>query len=60
MNFCHLYELGRVSILSMSRFLETDTREQQKYEKRIQPSVDNTVKWSESWNQVSKACEKQK
>ena len=43
MTFCHLYELVRVSILSMSRFLETDTREQQKYEKRIQSSVDNTV-----------------
>ena len=27
----------------MSRFLETDTREQQKYEKRIQSCVDNTV-----------------
>ena len=27
----------------MSRFLETDIREQQKYEKRIQTSVDNTV-----------------
>ena len=27
----------------MSQFLETDIREQQKYEKRIQISVDNTV-----------------
>ena len=41
MNFFLLYE--RVSILSMSHFLEADIREQQKYEKRIQTSVDNTV-----------------
>ena len=27
----------------MFRFLETDIREQKKYEKRIQASVDNTV-----------------
>ena len=27
----------------MPRFLETDIREQQKYEKRMQTSVDNTV-----------------
>ena len=27
----------------MSRFLETDIREQKKYEKGIQTSVDNTV-----------------
>ena len=27
----------------MFRFLETDIREQKKYEKRIQTSVDNTV-----------------
>ena len=27
----------------MLRFLETDIREQKKYEKRIQTSVDNTV-----------------
>ena len=27
----------------MSRFLETDKREHQKYEKRTQTSVDNTV-----------------
>ena len=32
-----------VSILSISCFLETDVREQQKYEKRIQKYVDNTV-----------------
>ena len=32
-----------VSILSISCFLETDIREQQKYEKRTQKYVDNTV-----------------
>ena len=32
-----------VSSLSMSHFLETDIREQQKYEKRLQKYVDNTV-----------------
>ena len=32
-----------VNIVSMFRFLETDIREQKKYEKRIQTSVDNTV-----------------
>ena len=32
-----------VSIFSISRFLETVTREQQKYEKRTQKYVDNTV-----------------
>ena len=32
-----------VSILSMPCFLETDIREQQTYEKRIQTSVENTV-----------------
>ena len=31
------------SILSIFRFLETDRREQQKYEKRTQKYVDNTV-----------------
>ena len=34
---------GRVSILSMFHFLKTDTREQQKYEKRMQTSLDNTL-----------------
>ena len=34
---------GRLNIVSMFSFLETDTREQKKYEKRIQSSVDNTV-----------------
>ena len=32
-----------VSILSISHFLETNIREQQKYEKRTQKYVDNTV-----------------
>ena len=32
-----------VSILSISHFLETDSREQQKYEKRLQKYVDNTI-----------------
>ena len=32
-----------VSILSISLFLETDIREQRKYEKRTQKYVDNTV-----------------
>ena len=35
--------IGRVNIVSMFRFSETDIREQKKYEKRIQTSVDNTV-----------------
>ena len=44
----------------MFRFLETDIREQKKYEKRIQTSVDNTVNGSALWNQVWKSCERQK
>ena len=32
-----------MSIFSFSRFLTIDIRKQQKYEKRIQTSVDNTV-----------------
>ena len=43
LNFCQLYEQGRVNVVSMFRFLETDVREQKKYEKRIQTYVDNTV-----------------
>ena len=43
LNLCQLYEQGRVNIFSMFCFLETDIREQKKYEKRIQTSVDNTV-----------------
>ena len=43
LTFCHLHEKERVSILSMSHFLEIDLREQQNYEKRIQTSVDNKV-----------------
>ena len=39
--------------------LETDIREQ-KYEKRIQISVDNTVNGSALWSQVWKSCERQK
>ena len=38
-------------------FLETDIREQKKYEKRIQTSVDNTV--NDLWSQVWKSCERQ-
>ena len=36
-------ELGRVNIVSMFSFLETDIRKHKKYEKRMQTSVDNTV-----------------
>ena len=43
LNFCQLYEQGRVKIFSMFWFLETNIREQKKYEKRLQPSLDNTV-----------------
>ena len=43
LNFCRLYEQGRVIIVSLSRFIETDIREQTKYEKRIETPVDNTV-----------------
>ena len=32
-----------ISIISTFRFLETDVREQQKYEKRTQKYVDNTT-----------------
>ena len=42
-NFCQLYEQGKVNILFMFHFLETDIREQKKYEMRTQTSVDNTV-----------------
>ena len=38
-----MYKEGRVNIVFMFRFLETDTREQKKYEKTIQTSLDNTV-----------------
>ena len=38
-----LFEWGRVKIVSMCGFLETDTREQQKYKKGIQAYVDNTA-----------------
>ena len=41
--FFHFYEQRRVYILSMSHFWETDTREQQNFEKRIQTSLDNTA-----------------
>ena len=40
------------SIVSMFRFLETDIREQQKDEQRIQTSVDNIVKKIKSENRV--------
>ena len=42
-NFCQLYELGKVNIVSMLHFLETDIREQKSYEMRSQTYVDNTV-----------------
>ena len=42
-NFCQLFEKGRVGIVSMFRFLETDIKDQQKYEKIIQTSLDNVV-----------------
>ena len=35
--------IGRVNIVSLFCFSETDIREQKNYEKRIQTSVDNTV-----------------
>ena len=35
--------IERVNIVSMFRFLETDIREQKKYEKRIQTSVDSAI-----------------
>ena len=38
-----MYELRRDNIVSMFCFLETDIREQKKYEKRVERSVDNTV-----------------
>ena len=40
-NFCH--ELGKVKIVSMFHFLDTDIREQKKYEMRANTQVDNTV-----------------
>ena len=42
-DFFYLRKWARVSILSLSSFLETDIREQEKYEKRIQTSAENTV-----------------
>ena len=38
-----VYEQGKVNRISMFQFLETDRREQKKYEKRTQTSVDNAV-----------------
>ena len=40
---CHYGKMERLNIVSMFCLLETDIREQKKYEKRIQASVDNTV-----------------
>ena len=54
LNFCHLYWQRRVSIFSMSCVLETSIREQQKYEKRKQTSVDNIVNDLKVW----KSCKK--
>ena len=48
-----------VNIVCMFRFLETDKREQNKYEKRIQTFVDNTVN-DLSYDQVWKLCEREK
>ena len=42
-NFCELYEKGKVNIVSMLHFLETDIREQKMYEMRTQTSLDNAV-----------------
>ena len=42
-NFWQLYQQGKVKSVSMFHFLETDIREQEKYEMRTQASVDNTV-----------------
>ena len=42
-NFCELYEKGKVNIVSMFHFLETDIREQKMYEMRTQTSLDNAV-----------------
>ena len=46
-----------VSILSMFHFLETDRREQQKYEKRTQKYVDNTLNDKRHKNKFE-ICEK--
>ena len=44
LNFCLLYKYERVNIVSMFLLLETDVREQKKYEKRIQTfAYNNTV-----------------
>ena len=43
----------------MPRFLETDKREQQKYEKRTQESVDNTINDLCHGIKFEKLCEKQ-
>ena len=43
LNFCYLYKKGRVIVISVSRFLETDIGEQEKYEKGINTYVDYTV-----------------
>ena len=38
-----MYEKGKVNIVSMFHFLETDIREQKNHEMRTLTSVDNTV-----------------
>ena len=45
LDFLQLYEWGRVNIVSMFRFLETGIREQKRYQKRIQASVDNIIQY---------------
>ena len=42
-NFWQLYEYGKVNIVSMFQFIETDLREKKKYEMRTETSVDNAV-----------------
>ena len=53
LNFCQLHEQEKVNIVSMFHFLETDIREQIKYEMRTETSVDNNdlryeIKFSQS------------
>ena len=43
LNFCQLYEQRKANIFSRFHFLETDRREQKKYEMTTQTSVDNTI-----------------
>ena len=42
-NFCQLHEQGKINIVSMFHFLDTDIREQKNYEIKTKTYVDNTV-----------------